>query len=143
MAGVYTVIVSNTGACTASATANVIINATPVTPTPNAIAPINLGATATLTASGCTGTLLWYVTNGDVPVSNIISPTTTTDYYATCEVTANGISCTSARSANVTVTVVSVQVVYVDAATQPDGTSWQPHLIMVNGSDNRGISELS
>jgi hypothetical protein len=36
--------------------------------------------------------LLWYVTNGDVPVSNIISPTTNQPDIATREVTANGIS---------------------------------------------------
>ena len=56
-----------------------------------------------------------------------VSPSITTDYYATCDVTANGITCTSPQSANVTVTVISVQVIYVNVTnTNPtqDGTTW-------------------
>jgi parallel beta-helix repeat protein len=127
MAGIYTIIVSNSSACTAMATANVIINVTPATPSPNAIAPINSGSSATLTASGCAGTLLWYATIGDVPVTNPVSPSTTTDYYATCQVSANGITCISPRSANVSVTIFSNQIIYVNITnTNPtqNGITW-------------------
>ena len=125
--GTYKIIVTNLSGCTSTATTSVTVNVTPTTPTPNTIAPINLGSAVTLTATGCTRTLKWYKSSDNSLVTNPVSPSITTNYYAQCEVTANGISCISASSVDVTVTVITVQVIYVNVVnTNPtqDGTTW-------------------
>jgi phosphatidylethanolamine-binding protein (PEBP) family uncharacterized protein len=126
MSGIYTVVVTNNG-CEGSATVAVIVNDIPATPTPNTIAPINLGSSATLTAIGCSGTLKWYKSFDNSLVTNPVSPTTTTNYYAKCEITANGITCESLQSADVTVSIISVQIVYVNLNNTEgvqDGATW-------------------
>jgi hypothetical protein len=125
--GTYQVIVTNSNACTAMATASITVNPVPTTPTANAVAPINTGASLTLTATGCTGTLKWFKSADNTAVTMPITPTANTNYYAKCEETTNGITCESLKSADVTVTVITVQIVYVNGAnTNPsqDGTTW-------------------
>jgi Right handed beta helix region len=125
--GTYQVVVTNSNACTAMATASITVNPLPTTPTANAVAPINVGASVTLTATGCTGTLKWFKSADNTVVTMPITPTATTNYYAKCEETANGITCESPKSADVTVTVITVQIIYVNGAnTNPsqDGTTW-------------------
>jgi parallel beta-helix repeat protein len=125
--GTYQVIVTNSNACTAIATASITVNPIPTTPTANAVAPINAGASVTLTATGCTGTLKWFKSSDNTVVTMPVTPLATMNYYAKCEETANGITCESPQSANVTVTVITVQIVYVNGAnTNPsqDGTTW-------------------
>ncbi|PWK16940.1 parallel beta helix pectate lyase-like protein [Arcicella aurantiaca] len=127
--GVYTLTVTNANNCTSTAATSVTVNETPTTPTPNAIAPINLGNSVTLTATGCSGTLKWYKSLDNSLVTNPVAPSLTTNYYAKCEVTANGITCESTKSADVTVTVtvISVQILYVNATNTnsiQDGTTW-------------------
>ncbi|MER0442851.1 Ig-like domain-containing protein, partial [Emticicia sp. W12TSBA100-4] len=60
------------------------------------------GGTATLSATGCSGTIAWTSNSGDiVPANGIVSPKVTTTYMATCT---NG-SCVSLASNSVTVTL--------------------------------------
>jgi hypothetical protein len=71
--------------------------------------------------------LKWYKSSDNSLVTNPVSPSITTNYYAKCEVTANGITCESVKSADVAVTVITVQILYVNVAnTNPtqDGTTW-------------------
>jgi hypothetical protein len=96
-------------------------------------ASINLGSSVTLTATGCTGAgfaLKWYQTADNVEVTMPVSPITDTQYYAKCQQTVGSTVCLSAKSNDVTVTVVilSVTVVYVNianaAAPVQNGSSW-------------------
>ena len=124
--GIYTLQVTVSG-CTSTSTVEVFVNPVPTTPTPNAVAPIAMGSSATLTATGCAGTLRWYLSANDNEVTNPVSPTTATDYYAKCEIIQNGTSCLSDKSVNVTVGVIAVQIVYVNATntnSTQDGTTW-------------------
>ncbi|MDZ7900302.1 MAG: PKD-like domain-containing protein [Arcicella sp.] len=110
--GTYQVTVTNINGCTASATTSVTVNPTPATPTPQADTQIIFGGSISLTATGCSGTgdvLKWYQTSDNLLVTMPVSPTVTTQYYAKCEVTANGITCISGNSNNVTVTVLQLQ----------------------------------
>jgi surface protein len=135
-AGTYTVThnIPNSVGCT-PVTTSVTVNVSPTTPTPNVVAPINLGSSVTLTATGCTGTLKWYKSSDNSLVTNPVSPSITTNYYAKCEVTSNGITCTSPASANVTVSVITVQIIYVNVSnTNPtqDGTTWATSFSKLN-----------
>ncbi len=92
---------------------NTLITTPPVcnsctSPTVATGATICTGNSVTLTATGCTGSgkvLKWYDATANVLVTMPVSPTTTTNYYAKCEFTANGTTCTSPASAGVTITV--------------------------------------
>jgi hypothetical protein len=89
------------------------------------------GQSISLTATGCTGTLgtftlKWYQTADNALVTMPVSPTVTTQYYSKCEQTANSVTCLSAKSNDVTVTVVKR--IFVDitkiAAPIQNGNSW-------------------
>lgn len=103
--GTYIVAVTNVSGCTASAMATITVNPVIAVPTTQAFVSISSGESSTLTATGCSGTLRWFKSPDDLPVLMPISPTTVTSYYAKCEVTANGVTCTSTKSADVVVTV--------------------------------------
>ena len=103
--GTYVVTVTNANGCTASAMATITVNPVVAVPTTQAFANITSGGSITLTATGCSGTLLWFKSSDDSPATIPVSPTTMTSYYAKCEVTTNGVTCTSAKSADVVVTV--------------------------------------
>ncbi|MES2518979.1 MAG: right-handed parallel beta-helix repeat-containing protein, partial [Bacteroidota bacterium] len=108
--GTYQVVVTNRNGCTAVATTSAIVNPTPVTPTTQANTQIIFGGSITLTATGCStenDVLKWYQSADNVLVIMPISPTVTSNYYAKCETTLNGITCISSQSADVTVTVLS------------------------------------
>ncbi|MEA5461202.1 Calx-beta domain-containing protein [Arcicella sp. LKC2W] len=108
--GTYQVVVTNAAGCTAMATTSATVNPTPVTPTGQASTQIIFGGSVTLTATGCSGVsdvLKWYQSVGNLLVTMPVSPTTTSNYYAKCETTLNGITCISSQSADVTVTVLS------------------------------------
>ena len=108
--GTYQVIVTNAAGCTAIATTSAIVNPTPVTPTTQANTQIIFGGSVTLTATGCSNendVLKWYQSADNVLVTMPVSPTVTSNYYAKCETTLNGITCISPQSADVTVTVLS------------------------------------
>jgi hypothetical protein len=106
-------------ACETGGTANCVstrqqisVNVNPVSPipTPQTSAYISTGASITLTATGCSGgtgtyTLKWYKSSDNSLVTMPVSPAITTNYYAKCEQTFQGIICTSVKSANVTVNV--------------------------------------
>jgi len=71
-------------------------------------ATICVGGSSTLTATGCSGAelvLKWYKTTDNSLVTMPVSPTANTQYYAKCEQTLNNVTCASAASSNVTVTV--------------------------------------
>jgi hypothetical protein len=88
------------------------------------------GESFTLTATGCTGSigtyaLKFYKTSDNSLVTPLVSPTATTQYYAKCEQTLNSVTCASAKSADVTVTVIDR--IYVDVANTnvlQNGSSW-------------------
>ncbi len=82
------------GGCTPPASPSISANVT----------SINAGQSATLSASGCSGTVNW--NNGASGSPTTVSPTTTTTYTATCTVS----GCVSANSNAVTVTVLSIGV---------------------------------
>ncbi|MFD2522950.1 collagen-binding domain-containing protein, partial [Emticicia soli] len=78
----------NTG-CKSTATGTVNVNELPAKPTVNANKPsICPGESTTITASGCTGTLLW--SSGQTTSSITVSPATTTTYSVTCKNTSTG-----------------------------------------------------
>ncbi|MES2520540.1 MAG: choice-of-anchor Q domain-containing protein [Bacteroidota bacterium] len=107
--GTYQVVITNDKGCTATATTSATINPTPSMPTTQADTQIIFGGSVSLTATGClsVGSVLkWYQTSDNQLVTMPVSPTVTTQYYAKCEVTANGITCISNNSNNVTVTVL-------------------------------------
>ena len=107
--GTYQVIVTDGNGCTATASTSAMVNPMPSTPTTQADTQIFLRGSVSLTATGCSGTgsvLKWYQTADNISVTMPVPPTVTTQYYAKCEVTANGITCIGSKSNNVTVTVV-------------------------------------
>jgi hypothetical protein len=123
--GIYTVTVSNANSCTATATIAVTVNPIPTTPTPQANVSITSGTSITLTATGCSGTLLWFKASDNSSVTMPVSPTVTTNYYAKCEVTTNSVSCTSPVSSNVTVTVNTiVAVMSIKTGNWEDPSTW-------------------
>ncbi|AYQ33906.1 3-coathanger stack domain-containing protein [Runella sp. SP2] len=83
---------------------------TPTCPAPVATgADICLGTSVTLTATGCSGNgavLKWYKSANDSLAVIPVSPNTTTNYYAKCEITTNGVTCISPASNSVAVTVI-------------------------------------
>ena len=101
----YTVTVTEAGGCSGSANATVTVNTAVanIGPPP----PICPGSSATLDASGSTGSgpLSYHWTTGGTTAQIVVSPTVTTPYTVT--ITSNG--CTS--SATVTVTVSNTLVV--------------------------------
>ena len=120
--GTYQVTATNANGCTATATTSVIVNPTPVTPTTQADAQIIFGGGISLTATGCEGTIKWYQKLDDALVAMPVSPTATTQYYAKCEITSNGITCTSEKSNDVTVTVLKPMPPVATGATTCIGT---------------------
>ena len=124
--GTYQVIVTNGNGCTAMATTSATVNPTPATPTTQADTQIIFGGSVSLTATGCSGVgsvLKWYQTADNALVTMPVSPTATAQYYAKCEVTANGITCISSNSNNVTVTVLQPQPPVATGATICLGSS--------------------
>ncbi|MFN3851730.1 MAG: CUB domain-containing protein [Spirosomataceae bacterium] len=110
MAGVYTVTVTSTQGCSATATANVIVNTIPAAPTSAGAARCGTGTVA-LTATGCAGgTISWFSSaTGGVALTtgaNYTTPSisTTTNYFVEC--TLNG--CISASRTTVTATINTI-----------------------------------
>ena len=129
----YTVTASNsTSTCSSTATTTVTV-LTPTAPVATG-ASILLGGSATLTATGCTGSgfvLKWYQTADNVEVTMPVSPIVTTQYYAKCEQTVGTTVCLSAKSNDAILTVIipsSGVIVYVNvaniAAPIQNGSSW-------------------
>ena len=124
--GVYTLTVTNANGCTSTATTSVTVNPVVVIPTPQANTQIIFRASVTLTATGCSAVndaLKWYHTTNNVLVTIPVSPTVTSAYYAKCETTLNGITCSSAKSTDVTVTVLTPTPPIATGATISLGTS--------------------
>ena len=105
--GSYQVLVTDENGCTATATTSVMVNQTPTTPTTQANTQIVFGNSISLTATACNGNLKWYQSADNQLVTMPVSPTATTQYYAKCEETANGITCISNQSNTLTLTVLS------------------------------------
>jgi hypothetical protein len=128
-AGTSTISYSVTvGGCTGVANTVVTVNPTSPTPTAQANTQIALGASITLTATGCSGAsgtfaLKWYKASDNSVAIMPISPTTTTSYYAKCEQTLNGITCSSSNSANVSV-AVSTDVISIASGNWESPSTW-------------------
>ncbi|MEA5461780.1 right-handed parallel beta-helix repeat-containing protein [Arcicella sp. LKC2W] len=138
--GTYQVTVTNSNGCTATATTSVIVNPTPVTPTTQADAQIIFGGGVSLTATGCEGIIKWYQKSDNILVSMPVSPTATTQYYAKCEITSNGITCTSEKSNDVTITVLKPTPPIATGATICVGTG--VNLIATGCSGEVGVFTL-
>ncbi len=108
--GIYTVTVTSSAGCSATATANVVVNIIPAAPTSvggNRCGP----GTVTMTASGCTGgTISWYssLTGGTALVTGTTYTTpsisTTTTYYLECSL--NGCVSTTRSTAVATINAI-------------------------------------
>jgi parallel beta-helix repeat protein len=125
MSGTYTITVTNVNGCTSTATTSVTVNPVTATPTPQANTQIIFGASITLTATGCSGVndvLKWYKSSDNSLATMPVSPTATTNFYAKCETTLNGITCISGNSTDVTVTVLSPNPPVATGATNCLGT---------------------
>ncbi|MER0442927.1 hypothetical protein, partial [Emticicia sp. W12TSBA100-4] len=109
-AGIYTVTVTSSAGCSATATANVVVNVIPSAPTSvggNRCGP----GTVTMTASGCSGgTISWYssLTGGTALVTGTTYTTpslsTTTTYYLECSL--NG--CVSSTRSTAVATINAI-----------------------------------
>ena len=125
MSGTYTITVTNANGCTSTATTSVTVNPVTATPTPQANTQIIFGASITLTATGCSGVndvLKWYKSSDNSLAVMPVSPTATTNFYAKCETTLNTITCISANSVDVTVTVLQPNPPVATGATNCLGT---------------------
>jgi CHRD domain/Bacterial Ig domain/Ig-like domain CHU_C associated/PKD-like domain len=125
MSGTYTITVTNANGCTSTATTSVTVNPVVNPPVPQANTQIIFGASITLTATGCSGVndvLKWYKSSDNSLAGMPVSPTATTNYYAKCETTLNGITCTSGNSTDVTVTVLQPNPPVATGATNCLGT---------------------
>ena len=131
--GIYTVTVMNANSCTAIATATVTINPIPATPTAQVDVNIPTGGSVSLTATGCSGgsgtyALKWYKSSDNSPVTMPVSPTVMTKYYAKCEQTLNGITCSSDKSGDVNVTIGDL-IVSIKTGNWEDPTTWDVNRI--------------
>jgi hypothetical protein len=105
--------VCDNGTCSSvvasSSNVRVTVNSIPASPTSLGVNPSTIcsGSSSTLGASCSSGSVKWYTNangTGTALPSNVVSPTTTTTYYAVCY---NG-TCNSMSSIGVTVTVTVV-----------------------------------
>ena len=109
----YTLTVKNVGTCVSNPaiTGSVAVNATPAVPTsPMATSPtVTSGNRTTLTASGCSGTLVWYDVDNPTTAlpNNMPTVTSSQTFFARC---AGANSCVSLPSSNVTVSPVVLPV---------------------------------
>ena len=126
--GTYIVTVTNVNGCTASNMIAVTVNPIVAIPTTQAFASIVTGGSVTLTATGCSGTLIWFKSSDDSPVTMPVSPTTVTSYYAKCEVTTNGLTCTSAKSSDIVVTVGVITSIKTGGAWE-DPATWDANRV--------------
>ncbi len=117
MAGTYTVTVSYTGGCTATATTTVVVNSPPTATITPASASVCPGGSITLTASGG-ATYLW--SNSGTTASVTVSPTANTTYTVT--VTSAG-NCTATASRLVTIGAAPVAAITPATATICNGAS--------------------
>lgn len=122
--GTYIVTVTNANGCTASAMSTITVNPVVAIPTTQADTTIALGASVTLNAIGCTGTLQWFRALDSTPVLMPVSPIVTTSYFAKCEQTTNGITCVSENSANVKVKISTGIVISIKSGNWEDPTTW-------------------
>ena len=127
--GTYRITVTNLSGCISTATTSVTVNPIVVIPTPQANTQLILGSSVTLTATSCTGTgfmIKWYQSSNNTLVAMPVSPPVTTNYYAICEQTANGVTCLSAKSNTLTLMVINrifVDITKISASIQ-NGNSW-------------------
>lgn len=125
-AGQTVQIIASLNGCTDTLTVKKDCNCPTVTPPTLTASPAVLcvGASSTLSASGCTGTVKFYSDQGLTTelINSTVSPTATKTYYATCSAT--GSSCVS-QPAEVTVTVKPKPTVTVTATTcTPTGATF-------------------
>ena len=93
-------------------------------------ATLGLGASVTLTATGCSGSVgtfmvKWYKSADNSSVTMPVSPAFSTQYYAKCEQTFKGLACVSGKSADVTVEIFGrIFVNVANTNSVQDGTTW-------------------
>jgi Pectate lyase superfamily protein/MBG domain (YGX type)/SprB repeat len=126
--GTYVVKGTNANGCTASAVRTITVNPAVSIPTTQSYANLPVGGSITLTATGCLGTLLWFKSADNSSISMPVSPTTITSYYAKCEVTISGITCVSAKSANLVVIVGAIISIKTGGAWE-DPTTWDANRV--------------
>ncbi len=125
--------------CGTSATSNeVVVNVSSVNP-PQLLGETSIcaGQTATLSATGCTGVVIW--SNGSSGTSIVVSPTTSSSYTGVCNVA----GCTSASSESVLVRVapsISFTVGSVPALCNSSTSFTLPYSLSLGSPDSYGLS---
>jgi hypothetical protein len=104
--GTYQVVLTQPNGCTSSASMVITSGAFPVIPVAQGNTSILEGASLSLSATNCNGTLIWYNASSNLSVTMPVSPQVTTDYFAKCAVTNDGLTCSSDASNVVKVTVI-------------------------------------
>lgn len=117
--GVYKLIAVGLNSCVATVTSfATIVQAVPpiVEPTTSVV----LGNSITLTASGCSGILLWYKSSDNQLVTMPVSPIVTTAYYAKCNLS----GCVSSKSSDISVSIKPPIAISVKTGNWEDATTW-------------------
>lgn len=117
--GVYRLTAVGLNGCTATATANAYVVES-IPPLVEPTATVVLSNTITLTATGCSGTLLWYTTAGNESVTMPVSPIETTLYYARCD----NSGCVSGNSGNISVSISPPIAISVKSGDWDDKYTW-------------------
>lgn len=117
--GVYKLTAVGLNGCVATTTINAYVVES-VPPLVEPTATVVLSNSITLTANGCSGTLLWYTSAGNELVTMPVSPIVTTLYYAKC----NNSGCIGGRSGDISVFVSPPIAISVKTGDWEDKYTW-------------------
>ncbi len=117
--GIYKLSAIGVNSCFATATTSVnVVQSIPPIVVPTA--GVVLSNSITLTATGCSGTLVWYNSSDNQLVTMPVSPIVTTLYYAKC----NTSGCVSGKSGDITVSIKSPIAISVKTGDWEDKNTW-------------------
>lgn len=117
--GVYKLTAVGLNGCVGTATINAYVVES-VPPIVEPTATVVLSNSITLTADGCSGTLLWYNAADNESVTMPVSPVVTTLYYAKC----NNSGCIGGKSMNISVFISPPIAISVKSGDWEDKYTW-------------------